>query len=100
VIFLGTRVAEELFGIEDPVGKRIMVNSMPFTVIGVMVDKLQNSNYHGPDENYTIIPATTFVAIFGDPWLDNIVFSIKEGVDSDLVEQELLTVPLSGPGIW
>jgi len=108
VIFLGTRVAEELFGIEDPVGKRILVNSLPFTVIGVMVDKLQNSNYHGPDENYTIIPATTFVAIFGDPWLDNIVFSIKDGVDSDLVEQELFRVmggkyrfdPTDSPALW
>ncbi|UCC80073.1 MAG: ABC transporter permease [Candidatus Zixiibacteriota bacterium] len=108
VMFLGTRVADELFGEEDPVGKRILVNNIPFTVIGVMVDKMQNSNYHGPDENYTIIPATTFVAIFGDPWLDNIVFSMKEGVDSDLVEQELFRVmggkyrfdPTDSPALW
>jgi putative ABC transport system permease protein len=108
VMFLGTRVADELFGEEDPVGKRILVNNIPFTIIGVMVDKLQNSNYHGPDENYTIIPATTFVAIFGDPWLDNIVFSMKEGIDSDLVEQELFRVmggkyrfdPTDSPALW
>jgi len=108
VMFLGTRVAEELFGEEDPVGKRILVNNIPFTIIGVMVDKMQNSNYHGPDDNYTIIPSTTFVGIFGDPWLDNIVFSMREGVDSDLVEQELFRVmggkyrfdPTDSPALW
>ena len=108
VIFLGTRVAEELFATEDPIGKRILVNEIPFTVIGILVHKLQNSNYHGPDENYTIIPATTFVGIFGDPWLDNIVFSMREGVESDLVEQELFRVmggkyrfdPTDSPALW
>jgi putative ABC transport system permease protein len=108
VIFLGSKVADELFNGQDPVGNIILLNSIPFTVVGVMVDKLQNSNYHGPDEDYTLIPATTFVAIFGDPWLDNIVFSIREGVNSDLVEQELFRVmggkyrfdPTDSPALW
>jgi len=109
VMFLGSRVAEELFGDDtDPVGEVIKVNEIPFTVIGVMVDKMQNSNYHGPDENYTVIPATTFVMIFGDPWLDNIVYSVREGVDSKLVEQELFRVmggryrfdPTDSPALW
>lgn len=93
VIFLGHQVAEELFGdIKDPVGEIILVDGIPFTVIGIMVDKMQNSNYHGPDENYCVIPATTFVMMYGDPYLDNIVYSIREGVDSKLVEQELFRV--------
>ena len=108
VIFLGSRVKDELFSDEDAIGKIIKINEIPFTVIGVMVDKMQNSNYHGPDENYTVIPATTFVMIFGDPWLDNIVYSIKEGVDSKLVEQELFRVmggkyrfdPTDSPALW
>lgn len=108
VIFLGSKVAEELFEDEDPIGKIIKVNRIPFTVIGVMIDKMQNSNYHGPDEDYTVIPATTFVGIYGDPWLDNIAFSIKEGVDSKLVEQEIFRVmggkyrfdPTDSPALW
>ncbi len=108
VIFLGSKVAEELFEEEDPIGKIIKVNRIPFTVIGVMIDKMQNSNYHGPDEDYTVIPATTFVGIYGDPWLDNIVFSMKEGVDSKLVEQEIFRVmggkyrfdPTDSPALW
>ncbi len=90
VAFLGVRVARELFdeGV-DPVGEVIYLNNNPFTVIGVMVDKMQSSNYHGPDDNYIVIPATTFVMMFGDPYLDNIVYNVKDGVDSKDVETQL-----------
>jgi putative ABC transport system permease protein len=90
VAFLGVRVARELFGDGiDPVGETIFLNGSPFTVIGVMIDKMQNSNYHGPDDNYIVIPATTFVMMFGDPYLDNIVYSVNEGVDTKDVERQM-----------
>ena len=93
VVFLGTRVAKELFGENNnPVGETIYLNGNPFTVIGVMVEKLQDSNYHGPDDNYIVIPATTFVAIFGDPYLDNIVYSVDPGVDTKDVERQLFSL--------
>jgi putative ABC transport system permease protein len=90
VVYVGTRVANELFGEGyDPVGETIYLNGSPFTVIGLMVEKMQDSNYHGPDNNYIVIPATTFVAIFGDPYLDNMVYSVDEGVDTKDVERQL-----------
>ena len=90
VVYVGFRVAEELFGEDyDPVGETIYLNGSPFTVIGVMTEKMQDSNYHGPDNNYIVIPATTFVAIFGDPYLDNMVYSVDEGVDTKDVERQL-----------
>ena len=89
VIYLGTRVAEELFGDHEPVGEIITLNGIPFTVIGVMIEKMQNSNYHGPDDNYTVIPASTFVMMFGDPYMDNIVYSVKDGIKAKDVEPQL-----------
>jgi putative ABC transport system permease protein len=89
VMYLGTRVAEELFGDRDPVGEVIKANGIPFTVIGVMVEKMQDSNYHGPDEDYTVIPASTFVMIFGDPYLDNIVYRVKSGLKAKDIEPQL-----------
>jgi putative ABC transport system permease protein len=91
-IFLGWKVAEEIFGEVDPVGKMLMVNGIPFTVVGVMVKKMQDSSYHGPDEDYAVIPASTFVAIFGDPYFDNFVYTVKHGVDTKSVEQDLFRV--------
>jgi putative ABC transport system permease protein len=91
-IFLGWKVAGELFGEKNPVGEMIMLNGIPFTVVGVMIEKMQDSSYHGPDEDYGVIPASTFVAIFGDPYFDNFVYSVKAGVDTKIVEKDLYRV--------
>ncbi|MFH1373055.1 MAG: ABC transporter permease [bacterium] len=92
VTFLGNDLKERLFGDEDAVGKQMLMNGMPFTVIGVMKEKLQNSSYSGPDENIMFIPHTTFVALFGDPYLDNIVYQIRDLDDNELVERRVFEV--------
>ena len=93
VVYLGTDVAEELFdeGV-NPVGEMVKINSIPFTVIGVMIDKLQDSNYHGPDDNYVVIPASTFLLFYGDPFFDNLVYKVEDGIDSKVVEKDLFRV--------
>jgi len=70
VTFLGDQLKVRLFGDEDPIGKRIQVHGVPFTVIGVMIPKMQMSSYSGMDEDMLSIPNTTFKAVFGDPWLE------------------------------
>jgi putative ABC transport system permease protein len=60
VIFLGHGIAARLFGEEDPIGKQLLLDGTPFTVIGVMQPKLQTSMSNGPDEDRAIIPYTTF----------------------------------------
>jgi len=74
VIFLGNELAEDIFGKEtEPVGKTLLVDQVPYTVIGVMQKKLQNGTYGGPDEKHAIIPITTFRVQFGWDGLQNIV---------------------------
>ncbi|HKA36449.1 MAG TPA: ABC transporter permease [Thermoanaerobaculia bacterium] len=65
VVFLGYEMAEDLFGKEDPVGKTLLINNSPFTVIGVMQKKTQTSAYGGQDKNHAVIPITTFKAVMG-----------------------------------
>lgn len=74
VIFLGHDLKRRLFVDEDPIGKMVLMNGIPFTVIGVMIDKIQMSSYSGSDSDLGAIPNTTFKMIFGDPYLDNIVY--------------------------
>ncbi|MFH2048631.1 MAG: ABC transporter permease [bacterium] len=74
VAFLGDDLKERLFGDEDAIEKIILVNGMPFTVVGVMTKKMQMNSYSGDDASKLSIPTTTFHAIFGDPYLDNIVY--------------------------
>jgi len=93
VIFLGNELKERLFGkSEDAIGKTIILNNVPFTVIGVMVKKMQMSMYGGPDWDKATIPATTFKAIFGDRYLDNVVYKPKDVSKAKEVEKEIQKV--------
>ena len=65
VIFLGYELASDIFGKEDPVGKTLLVNNSPFTVIGIMQKKTQTSSYGNQDKNHATIPITTFKALYG-----------------------------------
>jgi putative ABC transport system permease protein len=64
VVFLGNDLAETLFGSDDPVGNRLLINNVPFTVIGVLKPKLQNSSYSGRDSHHAWIPSTTFMTMW------------------------------------
>jgi putative ABC transport system permease protein len=56
VAFIGWQVAKDLFGEADPVGREIIINRIPFTVIGVLKKKIQNSMYNGPDAEQIYMP--------------------------------------------
>lgn len=76
VIFLGDSVAKDIFKQEAPVGKTLLVNNMPFLVIGVLKHRIQDNSYHSPDDTLSFIPRTTFEAMFGHQNLDNLVLGV------------------------
>jgi len=58
VVILGKTVVDNLFGTQDPVGQMVRVQRMPFTVIGVLAPKGQNT--WGRDQDDTaLMPYTT-----------------------------------------
>jgi putative ABC transport system permease protein len=59
VAWLGLTVARELFGDEDPVDQVIRVRGVPFTVVGVLARKGQNSMGQDQDD-VVIVPMSTF----------------------------------------
>ena len=65
VVFLGDELAEDIFGKEDPVGKTLLINNSPFTVIGVMQKKTQTTSYGSQDKGHAVIPITTYKALIG-----------------------------------
>jgi len=89
VIFLGYKLAEQLFPEGQPVGKTVMVAGVPFTVIGAGVDKQQMGMYGGPDVNKASIPAPTFKAMFGYEYLSNLVIQPKSDDLNKHVERRL-----------
>ncbi len=83
VAFLGNELAKDIFGKEDPVGKTLLINNSPFTVIGVMQRKRQSSTYGGPDAEHAVIPASTFKALFGRDRLNVLVLRVRKPEDMD-----------------
>lgn len=64
-LFLGYEIAQDLFKDENPVGKTVLLDNVPFTVIGVMEKKLQTSMNNGPDSRRAVIPYSTFRMVYG-----------------------------------
>jgi len=89
VVFLGDQLAKDIFGEEKPVGKTLMVLNSPFLVIGVLVPKEQDSSYKGRDKDQMWIPATTFRALTGAKYVDNIIYRGKTADDNPRLTEEV-----------
>ena len=74
VTFLGNKLKEDLFGDADAVGQTVMIDNVPFLVVGVMQKKGQDSSYGGRDEGKAFIPDTTFKGLYGSRYVDNFIF--------------------------
>jgi putative ABC transport system permease protein len=58
VAMLGRTVASDLFGNSSPIGRRIMINRVPFTVSGVLAERGQCLDV-GNEDNQVYVPLTT-----------------------------------------
>src|ERR1051326_4759751 len=56
VAIVGFDMAEQLFGKRRIVGEAITLNGAPYTVVGKIRKKNQDSNYSGPDNNKIFVP--------------------------------------------
>ncbi|HMI53090.1 MAG TPA: ABC transporter permease [Candidatus Saccharimonadales bacterium] len=56
VAFLGSDTKKQLFAEREAVGQSLSLNGTPYTVIGVMKSKEQNSSYDGADTRKIFIP--------------------------------------------
>ena len=98
VAFLGSDIAKQLFPQGQPVGETVYLNGMPFTVIGVMLKKKQNSSYDGWDVNKIFIPFTAMQELFPNKpplrpnSLDQIIAVPKSVQDSDDCKWQIRTV--------
>jgi len=91
VVFLGDTLAKKLFPQEEAVGRTVLVDGRPFTVIGVLQKKIQSSSYSGPDADRAFIPYTTFIAIWGDWNVDNVLVQPNPPRDSEGMKKAIYT---------
>ncbi len=91
VAFLGDELAEQLFG-NDAVGKTLKLHGSPFTVIGVMERKMQDSSYSGRDKEKVFVPVTTLRAITGRKYMDLFIYTAKDLARTEPAKKEVLSI--------
>jgi putative ABC transport system permease protein len=89
VAIVGFDMAEQLFGKRYIAGETLTINGVPYTVVGKIRKKNQDSNYSGPDNNKIFVP---FAAMARDlprkdaapGVLSDIIVAPKDPVVADL----------------
>ena len=86
VLVLGSKANRQLFPGQPAIGATVLVKSLPYSVVGVLEEKKQNSNYSGPDNDYLFAPYSAVSRDFPPPekpgagitrgYLDDIVFEV------------------------
>ena len=93
VVFIGNELRDKLFGKgSDAVGKIVTVNSIPFTVVGIMVEKTQNSSYMGQDKDGAFIPFSTSREIFGFRTVNRFICRAENAIHTPLLRKEIYRI--------
>jgi len=83
VVILGSNAARQLFPGQPAVGANLEIARYPYTLIGVMAEKKQNSNYSGPDNDKIYVPYSAMARDFPPPPAKGEI--INKGYLSDIV---------------
>jgi macrolide transport system ATP-binding/permease protein len=87
VVVLGRTVARTLFpNGENPVGKYVLMRSVPFVVIGVMTEKGASPNGSDQDDVMFVPISTGLVRLFGKNYLSSITIKVKDAADIDATQ--------------
>jgi len=100
VVILGSAARQQLFPGQPAVGAAILIKSLPYTVVGTLKKKDQNSNYSGPDNDYLFAPYSSVARDFPPPekpgitrgWLENIVFEVGQPEEHDAAVEQVRRV--------
>jgi putative ABC transport system permease protein len=88
VAVLGPTVAAQLFPNDDPIGKSIRINKVPFTVVSVLETKGQAG--FGDQDDYVLVPYTTAMnKLTGTNYLRSIFISATSADKIEQVQNEV-----------
>lgn len=89
VAVIGSTVAKNLFGDENPVGKDIRIKNDPFKVVGVL-DTKGSGSFGNDQDDIVFIPYTTAMErVRGVDYLSMIYIKAKDGADLNRVQSDI-----------
>ena len=93
VAVIGATVAQNLFGIADPVGQVIRIKNLPFRVVGLPIPKGQSAAMGDDQDDQIFIPYSTHQKkLTGDTWLRFLMVSAVSRDSSYVAQQQIEAV--------
>ena len=89
VAVIGTTVASNLFGEENPVGKNIRINNDPFKVVGILESKGQSSVGQDQDDTVIVPLTTAMTRIMAIDYVQQISVQVVSADKMDSVQAEI-----------
>jgi len=89
VVVIDKNTGKKFFSQEDPIGKVLLVGSLPCRVIGVTKEK---EGPFGNNQNLEVfIPASAAMTrILGQQYLSSITVRVKDGISNQIAEQSII----------
>ena len=92
VAVIGSTVAENLFGAQNPIGQNIRINNQPFKVVGILASKGQSSMGQDQDD-MVVIPLTTGQErLMGITHVQSINLQVSDPAKMEQVQSEVETL--------
>lgn len=89
VCVVGTTVAKNLFGDQDPMGQRLLINKVQFTVKGVLASRGTNSMGFDMDDRLWIPLSTGMRRVFHQDYISIVRLNVRPGEDVTAVSDEI-----------
>jgi putative ABC transport system permease protein len=91
VAVLGNTVAEELYGDQSPLGQKIRIRNIPFTVIGVLEEKGQSMM--GDQDDVILAPSTTVLYRMTDGKNIHMIMASAISIEEmDAAQEEMIQI--------
>jgi putative ABC transport system permease protein len=99
VCIIGAKVRKQLFADQDPIGVNIRLQAISCQVIGLLASKGQGGMGRDQDD-LVLVPLHTYQRrISGDRKASNIQIGVRDGSDTKLVQNEVVTLMRQRRGI-
>lgn len=87
IAVIGSGTAEDLFGTENAVGQRILINGIRYKVVGLLASK--GSSLSGSNDDVVMIPITNSERLFKSKGVSTVYIKVEDDADMDAVTLEL-----------
>jgi ABC-type antimicrobial peptide transport system permease subunit len=95
VAILGYKVKKEIFGKENPIGKIILINKLPFRVIGVLAPIGVDASNADQDDQILIPWSVAVSAVYNVDYIRSIYLSVENVKEVTLIEKQINEILLN-----